>query len=197
VKKNPSDKNAKLQYVECDKIVKRDAFLKAIEVDDAPSAAEGLDLDSMVVEDTYDGVRLENEMTQKFIDDMIVRFKDGKKIHRKYVFQIIIAVKDIVHEEPTMVEVDIDPNQTLTVCGDTHGKKPKTLAALQPPRSDILRRAILRFARNFPPQWLPVRKTLLPVQWRFRRQGILVDRDRASSLLVQMAVPEIVLPKPW
>ena len=32
---------------ECEKIVKRMNFLKAIEVGDPPSAAEGLDLDSI------------------------------------------------------------------------------------------------------------------------------------------------------
>jgi len=121
VKKNPGDKNAKLQFSACDKAVKRDAFLKAIEVGDAPSASEGLDLDSMVVESDYDGVKLEKEMTQEFIDDMIQRFKDGKKLPRKYVFQIILAVKDIVFQEPTMVEMEVKEGHKLTVCGDTHG----------------------------------------------------------------------------
>lgn len=122
IKKSPNDQVAKIRVAECDKIVKRDAFLKAIEVEDAPSAFEGLDLDSMVIEANYDGVRLEEEMTQEFIEDMIQRFKDGKKITRKYVFQIISAVRDIVYAEPTMVEVDIEPDHTLTVCGDTHGQ---------------------------------------------------------------------------
>ena len=121
VRKNPSDKTAKLQFDLCSKAVKRDAFLKAIEVGDAPSAAEGLDLDSMGVEKDYDGVRLEKEMTQDFIDDMIERFKNGKKIHRKYVSQIILAVLNIVKEEPTMVEMEIPEGHQLTVCGDTHG----------------------------------------------------------------------------
>ncbi|KAK7546247.1 Metallo-dependent phosphatase-like protein [Phyllosticta citricarpa] len=122
VKKNPSDKNAKLQHAECEKIVKRDAFLKAIEVEDAPSAAEGLDLDNMAVDDSYDGARLGNEMTQEFIDDMIQRFKDGKKIHKKYVYQIILAVKELVYNEPTMVEYDVPEGTKITVCGDTHGQ---------------------------------------------------------------------------
>lgn len=121
IKKNPSDKNAKIQFEQCNKTVKRDAFLKAIEVSDAPSAAEGLDLDNMTVEADYDGVKLEKEMTQEFIDDMIQRFKDGKKIHRKYVFQIILAVKQLVYEEPTMVEMEVGKDENLTVCGDTHG----------------------------------------------------------------------------
>jgi len=122
VRKNPSDKVAKAQYEACQKMVKRDAFLKAIEIADAPSAAEGLDLDSMVVEDSYDGVRLKDEMTQEFVDDMIERFKNGKKLHRKYVFQIILATKKLVYEEPTMVEMHVRSGKKLTVCGDTHGQ---------------------------------------------------------------------------
>lgn len=97
------------------------AFFAAIEIGDEPSAAEGLDLDSMTVEDDYDGVRLGNEMTQEFIDDMTERFKTGKLLHRKYVYQIILAVKNIVYQEATMVEMEIPKDVQLTVCGDTHG----------------------------------------------------------------------------
>lgn len=67
-------------------------------------------------------MRLEKEITQEFIDDMIERFKNGKKIHKKYVYQIILAVKDIVYNEATMVEMEIPDDVKLTVCGDTHGK---------------------------------------------------------------------------
>jgi serine/threonine-protein phosphatase 5 len=122
VKKKPGDKLAQTQYDLCNKAVKRDAFLKAIEIQDEVSAAEGLDLDAMIVEEEYDGVRLESEMTEEFIEDMIQRFKGGKKIHKKYVFQIILAVKDIVKDEPTMVEMEIEKGHKLTVCGDTHGQ---------------------------------------------------------------------------
>lgn len=107
--------------VECEKIVKRDAFLKAIEVEDAPSAAEGLDLDHMIVEPSYDGAKLGETMTEEFIEDMIERFKTGKKLAKKYVYQIIIAVMNIVKKEPTMVEHDVEEGHEITVCGDTHG----------------------------------------------------------------------------
>lgn len=122
MKKAPNDKDAKLRLAECEKIVRRVEFFRAIEVEDAPSAAEGLDLDSMVVDADYDGVRLEKEMTPEFIDDMLERFKTGKKIHKKYVYQIVIAVKNIVYDEPTMVEMEIEDDANLTVCGDTHGQ---------------------------------------------------------------------------
>ncbi len=62
-----------------------------------------------------------SEMTQEFIDDMITRFKSGKKLHRKDVFQILKAVNDIVYAEATMVEMEVDAGTKLTVCGDTHG----------------------------------------------------------------------------
>jgi serine/threonine-protein phosphatase 5 len=102
--------------------VRQLAFFAAIEVGDEPSAAEGLDVDSIAVEPAYDGARLEEGgMTQAFIDDMTERFKNGQTIHKKYVYQIILAVKKLVYDEPTMVEVDIPEDVELTVCGDTHG----------------------------------------------------------------------------
>ncbi|KAH6715194.1 serine/threonine-protein phosphatase-like protein 5 [Leptodontidium sp. MPI-SDFR-AT-0119] len=122
VRKAPNDKDAKLKLAECEKIVKRVAFLQAIDPGDEPSAAEGLDLDSMVVEADYDGARLEQDMTPDFIRDMLERFKNGKKIHKKYVYQIILAVKKIVYDEATMVEMEIEDDANLTVCGDTHGQ---------------------------------------------------------------------------
>lgn len=122
VKIEPNNKDAKLKLAECEKIVRRVEFLRAIEVGDPPSAFEGLDIDSITIDTAYDGVRLEDSMTQEFIDDMITRFKDGKQLHRKFVYQIIAAVRKIVYDEPTMVEMEIGTGHQLTVCGDTHGQ---------------------------------------------------------------------------
>ena len=122
VRLDPTNRDAKLKLAECQKIVRQLDFFAAIEVGDEPSAAEGLDVDLIKVEDNYDGVRLGNEMTQEFIDDMMERFKNGKKIHKKYLYQIVIAVKEIVYEEPNMVELEVPEGVTLTICGDTHGK---------------------------------------------------------------------------
>lgn len=121
VELDPNNKDARLKLAECQKIVRQLKFYAAIEVGDEPSAAEGLDVDSIAIEPDYDGVKLGDQMTQEFVDDMIERFKAGKKIHKKYVYQIIIAVKKIVYDEPTMVEMKIPDDVKLTVCGDTHG----------------------------------------------------------------------------
>lgn len=121
VKREPNNRDAKLKLAECEKLVRRMDFEKAIEVAEPTSAFEDLDIDSIIVEDSYDGMRLEGEMTQEFIDDMIQRFKNGKKIHRKYAFLIVKNVLDIVKAEPTMVEIGVKENTKLTICGDTHG----------------------------------------------------------------------------
>jgi len=123
VELDPNNKDARLKLAECQKIVRQLNFYAAIDVGEEPSAAEGLDIDAIAIEPEYDGVRLENEMTQEFIDDMIERFRNGKKIHKKYVYQIVLAVKKIVYDEPTMVELTIPKDVKFTVCGDTHGKK--------------------------------------------------------------------------
>jgi serine/threonine-protein phosphatase 5 len=121
VKKQPSDKVARAQHDACQKVIKRDAFLKAIEAPDAPSAAEGLDLANMAIPSDYDGVKLGDKMTLEFVEDTIERFKNGKKLPLKYVYQIVLAVKEICYNEPTMVETHVDQGKKITVCGDTHG----------------------------------------------------------------------------
>jgi serine/threonine-protein phosphatase 5 len=131
VKKEPNNKDAQLKLSECEKIVRRVEFFRAIELGDEPSAAEGLDLDSMTIESDYDGVKLGDEMTPEFIADMLERFKNGKKIHKKYVYQIVMAVKKIAYDEPTMMEMEIADDATLTVCGDTHGKIHLIVSSLQ------------------------------------------------------------------
>lgn len=122
VKKEPANKDAKLKLTECEKLVKRINFLKAIEVADEPSAFESLSWEDIAVEDAYDGAKLDDKMTPEFVKDMIDRFKNGKKLHRRYVYQILKSVRDIVYDEPTMNEISVPQDTNLTVCGDTHGQ---------------------------------------------------------------------------
>ena len=64
-KVRPNDKDAKLKFTECRKIVQQIAFNKAISVEDqkAASVAEALDIESMTVEDKYDGPKLNLEQS--------------------------------------------------------------------------------------------------------------------------------------
>lgn len=161
VKKAPNDATAKLRMVECEKIIKRDAFLKAIEVEDAPSAAEGLDIENMILESGYDGAKLGNKMTLEFIEDMIERFKNGKKLAKKYAYQIIIAVMEISRKEPTMIEYDVEEGHEVTVCGDTHGRLTSKISLKIVLTMD---RSILRPHEHLQACWQTLREAFLLIQ---------------------------------
>ncbi|OAD68982.1 hypothetical protein PHYBLDRAFT_127325 [Phycomyces blakesleeanus NRRL 1555(-)] len=125
VKNAPGDKDAKLKLDECAKIVKRIEFEKAIEHDDhAPSAADSLDVDAIVVEASYDGPKIaeDKKITEGFVKDLVARFKDQKKIHRKYAFMIILGVRKMMMESPSLIDIKVPAGGKLTVCGDVHGQ---------------------------------------------------------------------------
>jgi len=85
------------------------------------------------IEESYDGCRLTDGMTQEFIDNMITRFKDNKRIHKDYVlpplsshltqaYKILYEIKNILMKEPTVPEISVPEGHKLTICGDTHGQ---------------------------------------------------------------------------
>ena len=53
---------------------------------------------------------------------MISHFRNQKKIHRKYAFQIILAVRRMMLETASLVDITIPDGAVLTVCGDIHGQ---------------------------------------------------------------------------
>lgn len=149
VERAPADKDARVRLDECQKIVRAQAFAKAITVKDAPSLAESLDVKSMVLDKDYDGAELDitfeeptedqdqdekkdvNKglkvtVTKEFIEDMITRFRNGKLLDRKYVYALTLQAMKIFRKEATMVEIKLpaeNPEKNfITVCGDTHGQ---------------------------------------------------------------------------
>jgi serine/threonine-protein phosphatase 5 len=111
---------------DCQRLWKAEAFSSAIR-DDASAlslmATVEADLDKMQVEASYDGPRWEHgNLTQEFIDGMLETFKSDKRIHKKYLYKIILeAAKQ--HETLQNIErIHIGSDKHLTVCGDTHGQ---------------------------------------------------------------------------
>jgi hypothetical protein len=104
------------------------------------------------VEENYDGYKLEKTMTKEFIDDMIVRFKNNKRIDKKYVYRILWDIKTILMLEPTMVELSVAHTDTLTICGDTHGTL--SFGSYRP---------ILRCFGDIWTQWIPLVNAPLPL----------------------------------
>ncbi|CAG8792125.1 12929_t:CDS:10, partial [Gigaspora margarita] len=89
-KKDPSDTSVKAKLAECKKIVNKIEFEKAISVDPRQkNLAETIDLNAIAVDSSYDGPKLaDGQITREFIEDMMECFKNQKKIHRKYAFQV-------------------------------------------------------------------------------------------------------------
>ncbi|KAL3875067.1 hypothetical protein ACJMK2_038005 [Sinanodonta woodiana] len=122
-KVHPSDKDAKAKYTECNKIVKRIAFEKAIAVDDHKSVLDSIDIETMAIDDDYDGPKLEDGVvTLQFVKDLLKTFKEQKKLHRKYAYQILLRVREIFMKQPSLVDITIPDGKKFTVCGDIHGQ---------------------------------------------------------------------------
>ncbi|MGH0143679.1 UNVERIFIED_CONTAM: hypothetical protein FKN15_000634 [Acipenser sinensis] len=110
VKVRPNDKDAKLKYQECSKIVKQKAFERAIASDELKrSVVDSLDIESMTIEEDYSGPKLDEggKITLKFMKEMMSWFKGQKKLHRKCAYQILVQVKELLSKLPSLVEITI------------------------------------------------------------------------------------------
>jgi len=124
VKVHPSDSDAKLKLIQCEKEIKRRAFEEAITVDDLHrSVVESLAIPEIQIEPSYDGPVLGEEgVTLDFIKTMMEAFKDQKKLHRKYAYQIMLQAKEVFEKEESLVNIQVPSNGKITVCGDVHGQ---------------------------------------------------------------------------
>ncbi|KAG9348364.1 hypothetical protein JZ751_002099 [Albula glossodonta] len=124
VRVRPNDKDAKMKYQECNKIVKQKAFERAIASDDLKkSVVDSLDIENMMIEDDYAGPKLEEgKVTLKFVKEMMAWFKEQKKLHRKCAYQILVQVKEVLAKLPSLVEITLKETEKITICGDTHGQ---------------------------------------------------------------------------
>ncbi|EEC18365.1 serine-threonine phosphatase 2A, catalytic subunit, putative, partial [Ixodes scapularis] len=126
-KARPNDKDACAKYNECNKIVRRIAFEKAIAVDDLKkSVADSIDIEAMCIEDDYTGPELkEGKVTVEFMKQLMETFKAGKKLHRKYAYKARIPPSFIFFKGsslPSLVDIEVPSDSKFTVCGDIHGQ---------------------------------------------------------------------------
>ena len=105
----PNDQDAKKRFLECKKIVQRIAFENAIRVDEVKkSVADALDLDSMSIDDDYDGPCLgDGGITVEFMNELIDKLSKCGKLHRKYAYQILLEAKTIFENQPTLVDIEV------------------------------------------------------------------------------------------
>ena len=71
--------------------------------------ADSIDLESMTIEDKYDGPKLENgtEVTKEFVDQLLEHYKNQKLLHRRYAFQILLDARTYLMSQPSLVNVTV------------------------------------------------------------------------------------------
>ncbi|KAJ0399036.1 hypothetical protein P43SY_006907 [Pythium insidiosum] len=126
-KLRPQDKDARVKLKLCEKIIKEAAFAAAIQSERNRPLSETIDVDSIVVDPAYDGPHLPADLSatkHDFLVALMDRFKRGKLLHRKYVVQILLAMKTMLSSLPSLLRVALGDGADahITVCGDTHGQ---------------------------------------------------------------------------
>lgn len=122
-KARPNDKDAKAKYTECNKIVKKLAFEKAISVSDR-CISDIIDFENIYIEDEYKGPTLLNgkEVTLDFMKELMECYKQMGKLHRKYAYKILLDAKEYFKKQPSLVDIIVPEDGKFTVCGDIHGQ---------------------------------------------------------------------------
>lgn len=121
----PNDKEAKLKFTECNKIVKMRAFERAIAVDKPEKTLSEMfqDLENITIEDDYQGPALEDgKVTIKFMEDLMEHYKKQKKLHRKYAYKILCDIDVYLRTQPSLVDINVPDETKFTICGDIHGQ---------------------------------------------------------------------------
>ncbi|KAJ3255028.1 Serine/threonine-protein phosphatase 5 [Boothiomyces macroporosus] len=122
VQLSPNDRLVRQKLKDCQQEYKRIEFEKAIMVEDVKSVIDQLgDIDSIVVEDTYDGPHL-TEVNVEFVLALLEYMKQQKKLHKKYLWKMLIKIKEYFESRSSIDDVYIPEGAKLTVCGDIHGQ---------------------------------------------------------------------------
>lgn len=83
-----------------------------------------VNVEDLVVEASYNGPKLESieDLTSDWIVEMMGFMKEGKVLHKKYAYMIIVKCREIYEKESTLVNIRVPENKEITVCGDIHGQ---------------------------------------------------------------------------
>ena len=94
-----------------------------LNLQDDGNIADSINLDDMEVPSDYTGARLADEgVTLEFVQRMMADFKEGRLVHRRYAFAILLIVKKQLQALPTVVDIPVPEGSHVTVCGDVHGQ---------------------------------------------------------------------------
>ena len=138
----PKDPDAAKKMKACDRAIKEDAFMKAIEADGGQQMGS-IDVDSIAVDDSYTGPRLpsipakqeEDEsadssisksplVSNEFVLELMEYFKSQKLLHRKYVIQILLEAVNHFSNAPSLLRLSLpgetEPTGKTNITGEAH-----------------------------------------------------------------------------
>ncbi|CAA9988989.1 serine/threonine protein phosphatase 5, putative [Plasmodium knowlesi strain H] len=123
VLKLTKDKNSEIKLKQCKKLLFEQQFQKAIELEQKLPYYETVVLDSLKIENVkapiYDRNNLSIDFLQKVAEYISV---PNQRLNKKCVCAIILDVIKLLKELPTLVRLNLQEDETLTICGDIHGQ---------------------------------------------------------------------------
>jgi serine/threonine-protein phosphatase 5 len=83
-----------------------------------------LNENDIVVESSYTGPKLDSidDVTPEWVEKLMEWQRDGKNLHKKYAVMIINKASEIFDKVDSLVDINIDELEEVTVCGDIHGQ---------------------------------------------------------------------------
>ncbi|KAK4394770.1 Serine/threonine-protein phosphatase 5 [Sesamum angolense] len=121
----PNDPDATKKLKECEKAVMKLKFEEAISVPESGrrSVADSVDYHTIDVEPQYAGARIEGDVvTLEFVKKMMDDFKNQKCLHKRYAYQIVLQIREMLRALPSLVDINVPYGKHFTVCGDVHGQ---------------------------------------------------------------------------
>jgi len=137
LKIKPKSKDAKAKLAACSKLVKAQAFARALVTPDAKPLWQTLELENLSVSSSYDGApALPDVLTHDYVVSLMEAFKKRKNLHWKYAGTIIVRMIKLLSTLPSLIRCELgaphsaasadgeenEPERKFTICGDTHGQ---------------------------------------------------------------------------
>ncbi|KAK4741746.1 hypothetical protein SAY87_025334 [Trapa incisa] len=78
---------------------------------------------NLEVEPQYSGAKIEGDIVSlDFVKKMVDDFRNQKSLHKRYAFQIVLQMREMLKMLPSLVDIHVPEGKHLTVCGDVHGQ---------------------------------------------------------------------------
>jgi len=120
-KMQPNNRDARNKYDITLKAFREAELAKAIYFDEKKTV---VDTDKIAVESSYTGPKLDSidDVTPEWVRSVIEWQRDQKVLHKKYATMIIQKATELFDQQDTLVHINIDELEEITVCGDVHGQ---------------------------------------------------------------------------